>query len=296
MKRVFRFAWRALPFFVLAAVLLAVFLLPRGGQVRGEEVRIVRVWNVDTFEGGKGSRTSFLKRAALLAERGREGVRYLVTSVTQEGALAALAEGEMPDVLSFGGGLSAFGAYALPLGESFADGDRALPWCRGKYFLFSLTDDFSASGDTAISVGGSNLSVAAAYFSEIRGTETQSLTAYVDFLGGKFRYLLGTQRDRCRFASRGAAVYEKELPAYCDLYQYAAVLSEQSYDDALFFIDILRSETVQSMLSDIGMFPVAGAEGYTMEAFADEEHISAFVQALRMGESVKFLRNFLKTV
>ena len=142
MKGILRGICRAVPFLLLAAVVLAVALFPRQSAAEGESVRIVRVWNVDTFEGGKGSRTAFLKRAAELAERGRTGVRYLVTSVTAEGVLDALGRGELPDVLSYGGGLSAFEPHCLPLGERFAGEDRALPWCRGEYYLFSLTDDF----------------------------------------------------------------------------------------------------------------------------------------------------------
>ena len=228
MKGILRGICRAVPFLLLAAVVLAVSLFPRQSAAEGESARIVRVWNVDTFEGGKGSRTAFLKRAAELAERGRTGVCYLVTSVTAEGALDALGRGELPDVLSYGGGLSAFEPHCLSLGERFAGESRALPWCRGEYYLFSMTDDFESAGDVAISVGGSNLACAAAYFAGVSGSETESLSAYVDFLGGKYRYLLGTQRDKCRFASRGAAVYAKPLAEFCDLYQYVSVLSEVS--------------------------------------------------------------------
>ena len=89
MKGILRGICRAVPFLLLAAVVLTVSLFPRQSAAEGESVRIVRVWNVDTFEGGKGSRTAFLKRAAEFAERGRTGVRYLVTSVTAEGALDA---------------------------------------------------------------------------------------------------------------------------------------------------------------------------------------------------------------
>lgn len=296
MKGILHGICRAVPFLLLAAVVLAVALFPRQSAAEGESVRIVRVWNVDTFEGGKGSRTAFLKRAAELAERGRTGVRYLVTSVTAEGALDALGRGELPDVLSYGGGLSAFEPHCLPLGERFAGEDRALPWCRGEYYLFSLTDDFESTGEVAISVGGSNLACAAAYFAGVSGSETESLSAYVDFLGGKYRYLLGTQRDKCRFASRGAAVYAKPLTEFCDLYQYVSVLSEEAYDDALFFVNTLRSEAVQCQLGDIGMLPAAGAAGYTTGAFMTAETSATLAQAVRAGEPRKNIENFLKTV
>ena len=94
------------------------------------------------FEGGKGSRTAFLKSVA----RELKGeAYYLVTSYTLEGALSAFAEGDAPDVLSFGVGLSEFAERLLPLPYSFAGGELggktlAYPWCMGGYYLFSLTD------------------------------------------------------------------------------------------------------------------------------------------------------------
>ena len=296
MNGVFVFLRRAVPFLLLIAVFVAVICYPRADAEESGAIRVLQVWNVDTFEGGKGSRTSFLKRAAAFAEREREDVRYLVKSVTREGALDALSRGELPDVLSFGTGLAEFAEFCLPLGERFAGDDRALPWCRGEYYLFSLTDDFESAGDVAISVGGSNLACAAAYFAGVSGSEAESLSAYVDFLGGKYRYLLGTQRDKCRFASRGALVYAKPLTEFCDLYQYVSVLSEEAYDDALFFVNTLRSEAVQCQLGDIGMLPVAGAAGYTTGAFLTAETSVALAQAVRAGEPRKNIENFLKTV
>ena len=59
----------------------------------------MRIWNVDTFEGGKGSRTAFLRRAAALAEQKQHGVLYNVTSYTEEGVREAFARGETPDIL-----------------------------------------------------------------------------------------------------------------------------------------------------------------------------------------------------
>ena len=68
-------------------------------------MRVVLIWNVDTFEGGKGSRASFLNRVARLAEQTSDGVYYRVISYTAEGAQSAMAEGNYPDLLSFGIGL-----------------------------------------------------------------------------------------------------------------------------------------------------------------------------------------------
>ena len=145
-----RMLWRGLPFLLLLAAAVIVFV-PQKSE-KAETRTVVRVWNIDTFEGGKGSRTAFLKSVA----RELKGEAfYLVTSYTLEGALSAFAEGDAPDVLSFGVGLSEFAERLLPLPYSFAGGELggktlAYPWCMGGYYLFSLTD-FEGEGRTALS-------------------------------------------------------------------------------------------------------------------------------------------------
>lgn len=307
MKKISAAVRRILPFFLLAAVFLGTLLYPQTkNSTQGEErARVVHIWNVDTFEGGKGSRTAFLSRVARLAERESEGVYYRVLSYTAEGAKAAMSEGEFPDLLSFGVGLGVSEERCLAFSVSALSGSRkAVPWCRGEYVLFSLSDDFSddlssesdAAAETVISVGGENLSCAAAYFADISGTEEESLAAYLDFLGGKYRYLLGTQRDTARFAARGVNVYRRELPAYCDLYQYIAFLSEDLRAECLRFIGILYSEEVQSTLSEIGMLPVEGAEGLTVSAFSDQAQLDEARAAVRSGSAEKNPQKFFEFI
>ena len=294
MKKFVRVLWRALPFLVLAAVVAGTLFYPVSAETSPSPVCIVRVWNVDTFEGGKGSRTAFLQRAARLAEDGT--TFYRVLSYTPEGAQAALDAGEFPDILSFGTGLHVPKERCLPLGRQFAGVSAALPWCRGEYRLFSLTDDFEGAGETVVSVGGRNLACAAAYFAEIAGAEEEALSAYLDFLGGKYRYLLGTQRDSARFAARGVNVAMRPLPAYCDLLQYVCVFSEERYEACMRFVGMLLSDSVQSALDDIGMLPAAGASGLTSDPFADAQTYSAAAQAVRAGNAEKIPQNFFKSI
>ena len=75
------------------------------------------------------------------------------------------------------------------------------------------------------------------------------------FLSGKYKYLLGTQRDVCRFASRGVNVYCRPLGEFSDLYQYIGVLTD---DEALKgicedYIDALLGAEMQKKLTEIGM-------------------------------------------
>ena len=288
----------SLPFLVSLAIVAALIFYPHG-ETPPLRLTVVRVWNVDTFEGGKGSRTSFLKRAAAVAEEAG-GVYYLITSYTQEGAEAAFHNGERPDVLSFGIGFSAYAEESLPLPYACAGGKLggdtlAVPWCRGAYYLFTNSKAGGAE-ETVLSVGGENLVEVAALKNGIAGKTAESLTAYTDFLAGKFRYLLGTQRDVCRFAARGAAVEMRELTAYNDLYQYISVLSAEKRTECLALVSALLSEQMQAALADIGMLPVGGdRSGQTVSVFTDSEALSALRQLASAGDE-KNLDKFLKTV
>ncbi len=300
-----------MPFMLILAVFVCLFALPRGREAKGSnaEKRVIRVWNVDTFEGGKGSRTAFLKKTALRAENVNAGAYYLVSSYTPEGAQQALREGDFPDVLSFGIGLSLGAEFSIPLPYSFPGGETeagclAVPWCRGGYALFSLDDDFTAAGDVVISCGGKNLPQIAAALAGIKGEECDSLSAYVGFLDGKYRYLLGTQRDLCRFSARGLAVTLKPLEKYCDLYQYVSVLSAEKMQDCLAFVNTLLSEEVQNSLTSIGMYPPKGGTDAlsavnpekTVSAFASEQSLGELLGLARSGGDVKNIVKYLKSI
>ena len=278
-----RILWHGLPFLLLLAAAVIVFVPQKSKEAEARTV--VRVWNIDTFEGGKGSRTAFLKSVA----RELQGeAYYLVTSYTLEGALSAFAEGEAPDVLSFGVGLSEFAERLLPLPYSFAGGELggktlAYPWCMGGYYLFSLTD-FEGEGRTALSVGGENLPAVAARLEGITGEETESVAAYTGFLSGKYRYLLGTQRDVCRFQARGAIVQARPLTKYCDLYQYIGILSAEKRDASLAFVEALLSPEVQGRLSQIGMFPLENNAERTVSVFLSSEALGRLATAAREGD------------
>lgn len=281
---------KVIPFVLLAALVLALVCYPHTAKAETTQPVVISVWNVDTFEGGRGSRTSFLKRVAQRAEAGQENVFYHVISYTAEGLQEAFSRGETPDILSFGVGVGQ--VDAVPLGRTFAGSDLAVPWCRGAYYLFSLQDNFPEtppSGSVVLSSGGENLVEASAYFAGIEGKTEESLTAYLDFLGGKYDYLLGTQRDVCRFSSRGVTVYSKLLPAYCDLYQYVSILSREYADACLEFVALLLSEDVQATLSEIGMYPAQDAQGRTVGAFLTSQDLSERVERLHTGTAEREL-------
>lgn len=306
MKKFFRKAlhalYRGLPFLILCAVVMATVFFPKGKPEETSVPRVVRVWHIDTFEGGKGSRASFLKDAARKVEKEDKSVYYLVSTYTAEGASAAAAEGNYPDLLSFGIGFSDFTERFLPLSYRFAGGETdggflAYPWCAGRYSLFSLDDNFEDGGAVAVSSHGSNLSELAAYLNGIEGERVESTAAYVDFLNKKYRYLLGTQRDECRFQTRGVSVYRKDLTEFCDLYQYIACLSAEKHADCLKFLRILLSEEVQNGLSSIGMFPLSETHASkTVSVFSSSEALLSLTEAARAKSDRKNIDKFLKSI
>lgn len=283
---------RIIPFLLLAALVLSVLIYPRGSPTEASQSIVVRIWNVDTFEGGKGSRASFLKRVAGRAEQEQNGVFYHVTVYTLHGIREAFAKGERPDILSFGVGIGSIDGM-IPLGESFGGRDIAVPWCRGAYYLFSLSDNLpeqgAPDGRTVLSSGGTNLVEASAYFAGISGTTEESLTAYLSFLSGRYDFMLGTQRDICRFASRGVNFYSRLLPVYCDLYQYISILSEDKLDVCQAFVKLLLSEEVQNSLYEIGMYPAKGAQGRSVDFFSSAERLSEVRSMLRDGTAERQL-------
>ncbi len=288
---------RILPFLLIAVLFLSLAFYPKKtGAV--DPQRVVEIWNVDTFEGGKGSRTAFLGQIARKLEG--DGRYFYVLSYTAEGARKAFSDGNCPDMISFGLGLPEVGALALPLSRDFygarPDGRTlAVPWCMGKYYLFCLEDDFGKEGAYAISRGGANLPEVAAALAGIRGEVLDASEAYVRFLNGEFRYLLGTQRDVKRFESRGTVFFSKKLSLYNDLYQCLAILKNDRREDCDAFLDVMLSGETRSRLADIGMLPPDPSERYTVSLFASNDALAALRKNAAEGGEINFLEKYLKS-
>ncbi len=297
---------KIIAFSLLLALVLALVFYPSQTAEQTEKV-VVRVWNVDTFEGGKGSRANFLKSVAKSLEKQKK-VYYLIENYTAEGAKNAISKGNLPDMLSFGVGLDDGLEYALSLSQSSAGGEvggktRATAWYRGGYALFSLSG-FEKEGKTVISRGGNNLPEVAAALSQIKGEEHSSLEAYVAFLSGEYDYLLGTQRDYCRFTARGTQVNVKPLSKFCDLYGYMSIFSTEKWVECNALLTALLSNETQSRLSEIGMYPVEWGldeisrekAEYTVSVFSSQSALEEMRQIAREKDAEKNLNKFLKKV
>ena len=300
-SKIFRAIGKTLPFLLVGVIVLIVSLYPKKQEEAPVPV-VVNVWHIETFEGGKGSRASFLKNVAARVEKKDNTLYYMVKSYTAEGAREALKEGKLPDMISYGIGFGDCLERALPLSYRFSGGEAggaclAYPWASGRYSLFSLENNFEKEGETVISEGGQNLVRAAAYFENIRGEALPSTSAYVNFLNGKYRYLLGTQRDECRFQTRGVTVYRKDLNEFCDLYQYISVLSAEKFEVCRTFIDCLLSREVQESLEQIGMFSVQKSTALkTVSVFSSEEARENFMKEIKENGDRKKIDKYLKSI
>ena len=284
----------------LSAAVAYPVLARRGGQEHAGFSGILRLWQIDSFEGGTGSRGAFLSGVARTYEEQNEGVFVLVSAHTPASAANTAAGGEYPDLLSFGVGVDLAADAALPLrgGESTAGSigaeTYAVPWCRGQYFLFTLEGDYSdVNAQNTLLSQGRGVTAAAAYAAGLTGefARAEPVRAYVAFLQGKYKYMLGSQRDVFRFQARGAAVSAEPLTGYCDLWQYMAVCSRdrERYLAACGFLSLLLSAEVQGTLSRIGMLPVCG-KAYESGAMSAAERavpeytLNAFLTANALDE------------
>lgn len=211
------------------------------------EATALTIWQIDSFEGGKGSRADFLQSVG--NEFGKKENCYIsVVSLSAEAARLNLSKGNVPDILSYGAG-----TYGI---ESYVN-DFSV-WCRGSYCLLTLdiNSEFSdvKNENTVINKGKDNFSGAAALFCGIQNAKIESPTsAYVKLINGDYKYLLGSQRDIFRLKTREVAFSVKPITAFNDLYQIISKTTkcaDTAY--AQKYINFLL--TKQDGLNRIGMF------------------------------------------
>ena len=63
---------------------------------------ILRIWNIDSFEGGKNSRTAFLRKVGLTFSKKYPEVLCMIENQTVEGSNICINKGEIPDIISSG--------------------------------------------------------------------------------------------------------------------------------------------------------------------------------------------------
>jgi len=227
---------------------------------------IIRLWHIDTFEGGIGSRGEFLSKRAIEYEKSNTGQLILICVHSIESAQKALKNGECPDLISYGAGITETASLAYPLsslnfkGGNISMENFAYPWCYGKYAIFSLKGEIDLNNLSGKTVINSQGGIVAAALSDIKTDYEieEPINAYVNFINGKYDYLIGTQRDVCRFQSRNLEVQMQPLGEYSELYQYISLLTNDKIKSVIAkkFINYLLSENVQKKLTTISMMSV----------------------------------------
>ncbi|MBR1983178.1 MAG: hypothetical protein IKA12_00635 [Clostridia bacterium] len=237
---------------------------------------VLNLWHIETFEGGHGSRKQFLMDVATSFEKQNDGVLIMVISHTESSANEALNLGEKPDIISYGAGtiytdIKEIQSDYTFIGGKVEDKTYAIPWCKGGYVLFENPKyNDKKTSQTSIMVSKSirntpllNICLDEKFAGYDVVYEKPSLDAYVEFVNGKHKYMLGTQRDVVRFSNRGFNIKAQPLTQYNDLYQYLSLVSTDDvktlYSEK--FINYLLSEQIQKKLYKISMF----SEFYTNE-------------------------------
>ncbi len=107
-----RIIFKIMGLFLIVLVFIGAFgivVLPNKNGILYQKLQAGRVpkkyvlelWNVDTFEGGTGSKSGFLESVALEFEKRNKGIFVLVRNMEPEEMESRLALGEMPDMFSF---------------------------------------------------------------------------------------------------------------------------------------------------------------------------------------------------
>lgn len=238
-------------------------------ELQAQEYKgIITVWQVDGFEGGKGSRRKFLMSVAREFENNYLGIPVMVVNHTIESANERLKEGDSPDVLSYCLGVEVKDVVQLRQDKTFTFGSvnnkcYALPWCKGGYVLITKAQskiDLLANNFDNIIVSQSLYTQPLVALSMENVTvknfiQKEPIDAYVDFVNEKDGVLLATQRDIVRLENRGIEIRTRALKEYNDLYQYLSVFSadEQKLVYVEKFISLVLSEKWQKKLCDIGL-------------------------------------------
>ena len=205
------------------------------------------IWQIDSFEGGTGSRTGYLQSVGNEFSK-RENCYINVVSLSADAARLNLSEGNIPDIVSYGVGTCGIERYIK----------NYKVWCRGCYCLITLdaNSDFSDvnAENTVINEGRDNFAGAAALLCGLQDARFESPTAgYVKLINGEYKYLLGTQRDVFRLKTRDVAFSVKALTEFNDLYQNISITSDcKNAVYAQKYIDYLSAK--KSELKKIGLF------------------------------------------
>lgn len=279
---------------------MAAFVNYAAGE-EDDALQVLTLWQIDSFEGGRGSRAEYLR--SLAQDFAKSANVYIeVTALSSDAARTNISAGVVPDIISYGAGF-----YGI---ESLVSEGYGKAWCRGAYCLIALSGtDFSAvsTANTVINEGKDNLVSVAALFSGLQDADYAAPTsAYVSLISGEYDFLLGTQRDVIRLQTRGESFEVKPLTEFNDLYQYISVLTRDGEKAAVaeeyinYVLSHGESLTRIGMLCDgetlysDEMHALEGVDfSYTIPAVASSGAVDEIKKAARSGD-INLLKSLLK--
>ncbi len=245
---------------------------------------IITVWQIDSFEGGTGSRKQFLLNCGASFEKKHKGVLIMVTTHTINSAEENFKNGVYPDLISYGVGLDVQNVSQIktekPLSVAcLGDKEYGAVWCRGVYCLIENVN-YKGKDNFSVTVSKGNYTNPLVALTEVEkgyvvNKVLTPLDAYVNFVSGNTRYLLGTQRDVVRLNNRGFEYELQALNGFSDLNQFISVVSEneQKRFYAEQFVNYLLSDEIQKTLNSIAMFSALHTISY------DEENLQKLSNA-----------------
>jgi len=265
---------------------------------------VISVWQIDSFEGGTGSRRVFLMNTASNFEKQNKGTLFMVTNFTIDGAIDAIQQGRWPDIISYGSGLEPQGAIELRFDKNvkygnIGDKNYAIPWCRGTYVLIvkdgAILPSDKTINEIIVSQGEYTQPLTALYLS---GYSAKKVTKYAPqdafsyFYNGKVQCMIGTQRDVVRLSYKNANATIIPLDSYNDLYQYISVTTKdsQKITACINFVNYLTSEGVQNRVKNLNLFSpyislqYDSEEWNSMQNLTFAKGVSAFVDRLTLKE------------
>lgn len=162
-KRKRKFPFFAVIVVVLACVAILVWVLPHLPQKPLTESPatyqgVLELWNIETFEGGVGSREAWLTNKSAKFENANTGLFVHVTTLSVEQLMSKLAEGQSFDLICFSRGVGNLVKEKLaPITQNMGfvkqnylisgqiDGKQyAVPLYSGAYCLFARAEQLSA--------------------------------------------------------------------------------------------------------------------------------------------------------
>lgn len=305
---------------LIIAVILTCFILNKSSTKAQVKDVILKVWHIDTFEGGVGSRYNFLRSESANFSKKNKGVYFLVVNHTIDSAKNLISQGKVPDLISYGNCGIDFGGIAREIKFDVLDGGKvglkrfAVSYLRGGYFLIK-----KGSGENLIlSKNTYTTPEIACLFTKIQKDFVikQPLDAYTHFLQKKDATLLGTQRDIFRLRSRGVDFQATPITEYSDLYQYLSITTKDDDKEiyAQKFIEHLLSDKVQQKVKNLGLFSVTNTRLYsddevfssfesssvlyTLSPFVDDGVFSSLIdsakEGIKSGKNTNSILKFLK--